>query len=128
MKSISVSVHEEDYEVFRAHAKREGRSIAELVREAMRQYRQQLGNLNRLEHIAVLDGPVLKGPLPEKSDIYDDRVERPAASSSRFPCYKNFSTSSPMGEDSTNRPPLLHTRNRKDFEVFDFLLTEDLTL
>ena len=76
MKSISVSVHEEDYEVFRAHAKREGRSIAELVREAMRHYRQKLGNLHRLEHIAVLDGPTPKGPLPDKSAVYDEMAGR----------------------------------------------------
>jgi Ribbon-helix-helix protein, copG family len=76
MKSISVSVHEDDYEVFRAHAKREGRSIAELVREAMRQYRQKLGSINRLEHVTVLDGPTPKGPLSDKSAIYDEMVGR----------------------------------------------------
>ena len=76
MKSISVSVHEDDYEVFRAHAKREGRSIAELVREAMRLYGRQLGELNRLEHIPVLDGPRPKGTMLEKSEIYDESTGR----------------------------------------------------
>jgi hypothetical protein len=35
MKTISLSVSENDYEAFRAEAQRSGRSIASLIREAM---------------------------------------------------------------------------------------------
>lgn len=75
MKTISLSVSEEDYDAFRAYAKKHDRSIAELVREAMRLYRERLGSLSRLETLVVLDSAPLE-PLPSRAEFYDELGER----------------------------------------------------
>jgi Arc/MetJ-type ribon-helix-helix transcriptional regulator len=75
MKTISVSVSEDDYEAFRVYAKKNERSIADLVREAMRLYRQRLGNLSRLESLIVLETRPLKS-LPHRTELYDEMGER----------------------------------------------------
>jgi hypothetical protein len=80
MKTISVAVSEADYEAFRDGAQAQGRSIAQLIREAMALYREQ-----RLESRSrMLDVPVLVGHrpvidvLPSREELYDDiyRAER----------------------------------------------------
>lgn len=51
MKTISLSVSENDYEAFRAESARAGRSIASLIRDAMLQYRESLGSGRRLTRV-----------------------------------------------------------------------------
>ncbi|MBI3926372.1 MAG: CopG family transcriptional regulator [Armatimonadetes bacterium] len=78
MKTISISVSEDDYEAFRAHAKRSDRSIAELVREAMRLYREQrLQRLERMERLPLFGQNHPLGPLPDRAEIYDEIGSRP---------------------------------------------------
>ena len=77
MKTISISVSESDYEVFRAYAARHDRSIAELVREAMAMYRREkLSPADRLERLPVFHGPKPKGPFPSREEIYDEITAR----------------------------------------------------
>jgi hypothetical protein len=81
MKTISLSVSEADYEVFRRAAAAADRSIAQLIREAMALYRAE-----RLEERAPLrDLPVLVGHkpltlLPTRAQVYEevftDKVSR----------------------------------------------------
>jgi hypothetical protein len=81
MKTISLSVSEADYEVFRRAAAAADRSIAQLIREAMALYRAE-----RLEERAPLrDLPVLVGHkpltlLPTRAQVYEevftDKVNR----------------------------------------------------
>lgn len=73
MKSISVSVSEDDYEAFRAAAEREGQSIAGLIREAMAFYRQErLQDRPPLERLPLLIGHEPLIPLPSRATIYDE--------------------------------------------------------
>lgn len=73
MKTVSISVSEADYEVFREAAKESQRSIAQLVREAMAFYRQErLQPRTPLREVPVLPGHRLVGELPSRSEIYDE--------------------------------------------------------
>lgn len=73
MKSISLSVSEEDYEAFRAVAEREGQSIAALIREAMSLYRsERIRDRGPLERLPVLAGHQPLTPLPSRTTIYDE--------------------------------------------------------
>ena len=73
MKTISVSVSSEDYEAFRAEAERQNRSIAQLITEAMGDYRAHtLSRKRPLTDIPVLAGHHPRAPLPHKEDLYDD--------------------------------------------------------
>ena len=73
MKTISISVSSEDYEAFRVEAKRQNRSIAQLIREAMGDYRANtLSRKRPLTEIPVLAGHRPRGPLPHRKDLYDD--------------------------------------------------------
>jgi hypothetical protein len=73
MKTISVTVSSEDYEVFRQVASSEGRSIAQLIREAMAYYRaEKLRRSTRLTKLPVLAGHRALGPLPSRADVYDE--------------------------------------------------------
>jgi hypothetical protein len=77
MKAISVSVSEEDYEAFRAAAQRSGRSIAQMIREAMRIYvAEHLQSRGRLEDVVVLPGHQLIGALPTREEIWDEIFSR----------------------------------------------------
>jgi hypothetical protein len=81
MKPISVTVAEEDYEAFREAAQAQGRSIADLIREAMTYYRaEQLEARAPLDQIPVLAGHRLKTKLPSRSEIYDEVFEPKAKS------------------------------------------------
>jgi hypothetical protein len=76
MKTISVAVSEADYEAFREAARREGRPIAQLLREAMAFYREQrLEQRLRLTELPVLVGHRAVGPLPERHEIYGEIFE-----------------------------------------------------
>lgn len=76
MKTISLHVSEDAYERFRWLAEHEGRSIAELIREAMGEYLKQA----RGEGPSILDLPAHdSGPLLEpwtRTDLYDQMLER----------------------------------------------------
>lgn len=75
MKTISLSVSEDDYEAFRAYSRKNGRSIADLIREAMRVYRERLGQASRLESLRVFDAKPLVS-LSDRVDLYDEMSER----------------------------------------------------
>lgn len=75
MKTISVSVSKEDYEAFRRGARREKRSIAQLIRDAMTLYRQErLDEKTRLDDLPVLVGHRPLRDLPGRAEIYEDMV------------------------------------------------------
>lgn len=73
MKTISVTVLSSDYESFRHAARAQGCSIAQLIRDAMAQYRRE--HLER--RVALREVPVLVGHrpvagLPDRGEIYDE--------------------------------------------------------
>jgi hypothetical protein len=72
MKSISLTVDEDDYESFRVLAASRKRSIAQLIREAMAAYRRQLDQRGPLVDLPVLAGHRPTGPLPTRADLYDE--------------------------------------------------------
>lgn len=72
MKTISVAVSSEDYDEFRREAKRQNRSIAQLIREAMADYRtQKLSKKTPLTELPVLAGHRARTSLPEREELYD---------------------------------------------------------
>lgn len=73
MKAISVAVSEEDYEEFRRVASSEGRSIAQLIRDAMALYRElKLKQRPPLRDLPQLLGHQPISPLPSRSEVYDE--------------------------------------------------------
>ena len=73
MKTISVAILEPDYEAFRQAAQKEGRPIAQLIREAMALYRRERLELNpRLTDLPVLPGPRPLRGMPTRPEIYDE--------------------------------------------------------
>jgi hypothetical protein len=73
MKSISLSVSEDDYEIFRKFAQRQQRPIAQLIREAIAAYRaEKLEARDRLEEIVVLTGHSPSAPLPSREELYGE--------------------------------------------------------
>ena len=73
MKTISLSVSEDDYETFRDAARDSARSIAQLIREAMAFYREErLRPRTRLEEVPVLPGHRPLGDLPSRAELYDE--------------------------------------------------------
>ena len=70
-----------DNDAFRHAAQEEGRSIAQLIREAMAFYRRErLEQKPRLTDLPVLPGPRPRSALPSRDELYDelysDRLER----------------------------------------------------
>jgi hypothetical protein len=77
MKTISVSVSEDDYEYFRMFASRQGRPIAQLLRDAMSHYRATvLAERPRLTDLPVLSGHRPISPLPPREELYDEIFAR----------------------------------------------------
>lgn len=73
MKVISVSISEDDYESFRKAATNQGRSIAQMIREAMALYRaEHLERRPPLREVPVLVGHKPVSGLPSRSELYDD--------------------------------------------------------
>ena len=73
MKTISVTVLESDHESFRHAARARGSSIAQLIRDAMSQFRREhLDERGPLRDVRVLVGHRLVAPLPDRSEIYDE--------------------------------------------------------
>lgn len=84
MKSISLSVYPEDYEEFRRVAEQEGRSIAQLIREAMAHYRKSvLASRTVLRDVPVLVGPRPVGSLPSRDELYDEVFDRRSRAADR---------------------------------------------
>lgn len=77
MKTISLSVSEDDYAVYREAAKMLGRPIAQLIREAMARYREEeLDSKPPLTDLPVLVGHRPLGELPSRGDLYDEIFDR----------------------------------------------------
>lgn len=73
MKTVSISVSEDDYEAFREAARTSERSIAQLVREAMTFYRRErLHPRTPLREVPVLPGHRPLRALPTRSELYDE--------------------------------------------------------
>lgn len=76
MKTISVAVSEADYEAFQQAARDQGRSAAQLIRDAMGFFRREkLERRNRLIDVPVLTGPRLVAGLPTRHELYDELFE-----------------------------------------------------
>ena len=73
LKTISVSISVDDYEAFSAAARKQNRPIAQLIREAMAEYRATtLSSKTPLTGIPVLAGPRPIEPLPNRAKLYDE--------------------------------------------------------
>jgi hypothetical protein len=73
MKTISVSVSESVYEDFRLAARKMDRSIAQLIREAMRTYRDlYLTEREPLRELPVLSSMKPLGDLPSREEIWSE--------------------------------------------------------
>jgi hypothetical protein len=73
MKTISVAVSESVYEEFRKAARESDRSIAQLIREAMKLYRDlHLGKKKPLHHVDVFPDCRLTGTLPARQETRDE--------------------------------------------------------
>lgn len=73
MKTISLAVSEPDYEAFRRAAERQGRPIAQLIREAMAVYRaERLREQAPLTDFPALVGHRLIAPLPSREALWDE--------------------------------------------------------
>jgi len=73
--TVSVAVSKDDYDAFRRGARREKRSIAQLIRDAMALYRQErLEEKTRLVDLPVLVGHRPLRDLPSRAEIYEDMV------------------------------------------------------
>jgi hypothetical protein len=77
MKTISVSVSEDDYEAFRREARHQRRSIAQLIREAMATFRRDhMEQRSPLTDVPVLAGHRPLGAPASRIDIYDEVFDR----------------------------------------------------
>lgn len=75
MKTITINVSEPVYEEFQAHARRQDRTAAELIREAMEAYRQHwTERRGSLRDLVPLDLGEVKRPLAEDDDLLDEML------------------------------------------------------
>ncbi|MCY4637075.1 MAG: hypothetical protein OXG04_21695 [Acidobacteria bacterium] len=73
MKTISVGVLDADYESFRQASRTQGRSIAQLIREAMALYRRErIERRTPLRDIPTLAGHRPVASLPGRDELYDE--------------------------------------------------------
>ena len=74
MKSISLKISTSDYEAFKKAAKKQHRSVAQMIREAMDLYRQErLERRSVLSELPVVVGPkALESRLPSREEIYEE--------------------------------------------------------
>lgn len=76
MKTISVNVAEPAYEELKALAERDGRPVAELLRQSMAEYleRRRRGNLSALDLSPHESGPLRAGW--SRDELLDEALER----------------------------------------------------
>lgn len=76
MRTISVNVAEPAYEELKALAERDGRPVAELLRQSMAEYleRRRRGNLSAFELEPHNSGPLLAGWT--RDELVDEVLER----------------------------------------------------
>ena len=72
MKTISISVDEVEYANFRRAARAQNRPIAQLIREAMAEYREKLQSRTPLTQLTVLSGHQPRRALPTREELYDE--------------------------------------------------------
>ncbi len=84
MKTISIAVSESDYEVFRRAARQREQPIAQLIRDAMRRFREtELEPRSPLRETPVLAGHRPLGELPSRSELYDEMFAESSGSAGR---------------------------------------------
>lgn len=77
MKTITVNVSEPVYEEFRRASERQGRSTAELIREAMEAYRRQhLRPRRDLKSFRPRSAGKVKRPLTAQDDLLSEMLGR----------------------------------------------------
>ena len=72
MRTITVSLSERDYDAFRRAAKRQHRSMDQLIREAIALYRElRLAERTPLTELPILSGHRPLRALPARAEIHD---------------------------------------------------------
>ena len=73
MRTISVAVSEAVYEDFKRASREQQRPIAQLIREAMKLYRDsRLLEHEPLRRFEIIEKCKPRGPLPARGEIYDE--------------------------------------------------------
>ena len=76
MKTITINVSEPIYLEFQAYARRQDRTTAELIREAMEAYRQRWQDRQgSLRTLAPLDLGAVKLPFSQDDDLLGEMLE-----------------------------------------------------
>lgn len=76
MKTITVNVSEPVYREFQEHARRMDRTTAELIREAMEEYRSRwAGRRGSVRDLAPLDLGAVERPLSREDDLLGEMLE-----------------------------------------------------
>jgi hypothetical protein len=76
MKTLSLTLPETDYEALQKTAEAEGRSVADLVHEAVTFYREHKYKATTpLHDLPVFSGHQSVLPLPSRSELYDEVLE-----------------------------------------------------
>jgi hypothetical protein len=77
MKTISLAVAEDVYEAFRHLSQEQGRSIAQMIRDAMNSYlAEHRPPRRRLEEVRVFPGMRPIAPFPTREEIWDEIYDR----------------------------------------------------
>jgi len=75
MKTITVNVSEPVYREFQEHARRTDRTTAELIREAMEEYRGRWADRRgSVRDLPPLDLGEVKRPLSSEDDLLDEML------------------------------------------------------
>lgn len=76
MKTITVNVSAPVYREFQEQARRQDRTAAELIREAMEAYRQRwTGSSGSLRDLPPLDLGAVKQPLSREDDLMGEMLD-----------------------------------------------------
>ena len=76
MKTISLSVLKSDYEAYKRAAAEKGRSVAQLIREAMALYRaEKLEQRPPLVDLPVFPGHRPCGELPSRDEVWEEMFD-----------------------------------------------------
>ena len=75
MKTITVNVSEPVYNEFKEYAKQTDRKTSELIRDAMKRYRDtQLIGKTSIRNLTPLDGGKILSPLTEDEDLLGEML------------------------------------------------------